>query len=154
VFKIAENGARASLSNTCSPGGINTPYTTKKRMLRKGLNPTAIVISVNDCEEGEDETGIEKRKQALMSNCRSAEDIVLDNIASDIIRNDIRKALATLDAEDRDIIIMRYMNETGKPAPWKEIGIKYGLTEGGARFRCTQAFKKLKEKCINLELYR
>jgi len=150
LFKIAENAAKEYLSDTCCVGGVKIPYGTKKRKAKQGDLTSPIVVSVNTCEEGNDETGIEKRKAAMMSNGISAEDIILEGMNLDIIKKGLSKALSIIDEEEKDIILLRFMGK--EKMQWADIGEKYDMTEGGARFKCNQALIKLRKECIKLEL--
>ncbi len=64
-----------------------------------------------------------------------SEEEMLENIA-------IRAALSQLDEEDRELLLLRYVNEV----PVSVIGKIYGISRFAVYRRAAQAVKKLKEK--------
>lgn len=152
IYKIVENLVKERLATEYGIGGLKISYATQKRHMRNGVT-LPCVESVNTCEEGNDETGIEKRKSAMISDGLSTEDVVLDYLTASIIKDGLNEAFGGLSDIERAVVCMRSLHaKQDDDMKWEKIGEECGLSTTTARRKYFAAIDKMKKVCIKLEL--
>lgn len=155
IYKIVENEVKKTLSDDYMNGGMKIPYGTKKRHIKEGKyqskynDPTVYEQIVSGVDEYEILESIKFEK--LQAYTVSTEELVTSICAptvSSFVKDALMKALNSLSEMERDIVMLRYYHTNKKECvSWAEIGAKYDITEGGARFKCSEALIKLRTIC-------
>jgi len=158
VGKIIENAAKTEINDKYF-AATRVPYTTRKRHTRKAIEgeytfPTKACPKLKNISEQNVTFFDDTLNTVAFESC---DYLMMDDSdmgryeqedARSFARAGLNTALSLIGLEDREIVLRRVLGNQ----QWADIGAIFGMTEGGARFRYTNAIKKLASYCKEMEL--